>query len=418
MNRKSHYGWMALGGFLCLFGLVLACKLRDGNRALAQSEPPPPPAVTKIEPVKVEDPPRPLPALTPEPTPPPAETAPPAKETAPPPTAAPPVAPAVQLTGAQAEPPVMPGATPPPPAATAPDPKPILIPASATVPAGPPDAPPAGQPLPPLDAAKAEVKAPATSAPPPPAPTSAVPPPGPAAPTAAPADHPSEPPLAPAPGPVTQYKVRAGGETFKSLARKTLGSSERWADIHKLNATFRADATIPAGTVVRLPGDACVQEDGEAVRPLPTLRARATARAKAVLPLTGTYPVTVDERKGMTLPRHIMEQLGNCETVLLSPGSDKCLWLTNQSHLDRLQAKLDKSPARESDVRGFKRLYYAQTVKASVKDGRIVIDDKLAAFAGLGAEVVLVGIDDHFEVWDAARWRKYTQAKKAAGVEE
>jgi DNA-binding transcriptional regulator/RsmH inhibitor MraZ len=24
---------------------------------------------------------------------------------------------------------------------------------------------------------------------------------------------------------------------------------------------------------------------------------------------------------------------------------------------------------------------------------------------------VLIGIDDHFEVWDAARWRSYTQQK-------
>jgi MraZ protein len=86
--------------------------------------------------------------------------------------------------------------------------------------------------------------------------------------------------------------------------------------------------------------------------------------------------------------------------------------------LDRLQNKLDKSPAREADVRGFKRLYYAQTVKTPVKDGRILITDKLAAFAGLSAEVVLVGIDDHFELWDAARWRRYTQNKKAVSTEE
>jgi MraZ protein len=169
--------------------------------------------------------------------------------------------------------------------------------------------------------------------------------------------------------------------------------------------------------VLRLPGDACVTEDGEAVRPLPTLRPRSAprARARAVLPLTGTYPLTLDDKKVMTLPRTILQQLGNCETVLISPGSDRCLWLTNQAHLDRLQAKLDKSPAREADVRGFKRLYYAQTVKAPVSDGRVALSEKLAAFAGLGAEVVLVGIDDHFEVWDAARWRRYTQAKKAGG---
>jgi MraZ protein len=214
---------------------------------------------------------------------------------------------------------------------------------------------------------------------------------------------------------VVQYRVVSANETFKTLARKTLGSSERWSDIHKLNPTFRGDAMIPVGTVVRLPGDACVQEDAEALRPLPTLRTRlVSARPRQVLPLTGTFSLTLDENKVLTLPRMIVEQLGNCDTVLLSPGSDKCLWLTNQAHLDRLQAKLDKSPARESDVRGFKRLYYAQTMKVGVKDNRVTITDKLATFASLGTEVVLVGIDDHFEVWDAARWRRYMQTKKAS----
>jgi MraZ protein len=229
-------------------------------------------------------------------------------------------------------------------------------------------------------------------------------------------DHPGEPPLAPAPGPVILYKVHVAGETFKSLARKTLGSSERWSDIHKLNPTLDPTTTLALGTNVRLPGDACVLED-ETVRPLPTLRPRTAPRARVVLPLTGTYPLTLDDEKVMTLPQAILRQLGACETVLVSPGSDKCLWLTNQAHLDRLQAKLDRSPAREADVRGFKRLYYAQTVKVAVSDGRVALSEKLATFAGLGAEVVLVGIDDHFEVWDAARWRRYTQTKKAAGAE-
>ncbi|HEY7159107.1 MAG TPA: hypothetical protein VH575_34505, partial [Gemmataceae bacterium] len=38
LTRKTQYAWMAVGGLICLFGLVLACKLRDGNRAIAQSE--------------------------------------------------------------------------------------------------------------------------------------------------------------------------------------------------------------------------------------------------------------------------------------------------------------------------------------------------------------------------------------------
>jgi MraZ protein len=226
-----------------------------------------------------------------------------------------------------------------------------------------------------------------------------------------------EPPLAPTPGPVVTYRVVTSGETFKTLSRKTLGTAERWSDIHKLNPSLKSDAVLAVGTAVRLPGDACVTEE-DMVRPLPTLRARTTARVKPALPLTGTYPVALDDKKVLTLPRAILKQLGSCDTVLVSPGSDKCLWLTNQAHLDRLAQKLEKSPARESDKSGFKRLYYAQTMKVTITDGRVAIADKLAAFAGLNQEVVLVGIDDHFEVWDAGRWRRYTQTKKAATIED
>src|SRR5262245_36904122 len=127
VNRKSHYGWMALGGFLCLFGLVLACKLRDGNRAMAQSDPVPPPAVgTKTEATKAEDPPRVLPPIAPETAPPPPA---PAGATPPPPLPTP--------NPSEKETPPAPAVVAPP----TPDPKPILIPASATLPAAPPDVP-------------------------------------------------------------------------------------------------------------------------------------------------------------------------------------------------------------------------------------------------------------------------------------
>jgi MraZ protein len=226
--------------------------------------------------------------------------------------------------------------------------------------------------------------------------------------------HPDEPPLAPPPGPCVKYTVRAG-ETMKRIAKRTLGSMERWGDIHKLNPTLPADAALPVGLVIRLPGDACVQEDGEAVKPLPLVRTRVPAtKAKAVLPLTGTFQLTLDDKGGLTLPKAIREQLNNCDTVMVSPGTDTCLWLTNQAHLDRLARRLDHSPAREAEVHTFKRLYYAQAVKTSVQaDGRVTISERLAQFAGLHQEVVLVGIDDHFEVWDAARWRSYTQGPTA-----
>jgi MraZ protein len=228
--------------------------------------------------------------------------------------------------------------------------------------------------------------------------------------------QPGEPPLAPAPGPIQSYRVR-GKETLQDIARRTLGSSERWADIYKLNPTLKPEVPLTTGMVLRLPGDACVAADEiESIKPLPLLRPKAVpSKPKPILPLTGTYPCNLDDQKRMTLPRAIRDQLAGCDTVLLSPGPDKCLWLTNHAHLERLAQRLEQSPAREVDVRVFKRLYFAQTEKATLNpDGRLTVSDRLAQFAGLNQEVVLVGIDDHFELWDAARWRQYTQQKSAA----
>ncbi len=122
-----------------------------------------------------------------------------------------------------------------------------------------------------------------------------------------------------------------------------------------------------------------------------------------MLPLTGTFQCSLDEKNQLTLPRTIRDQLAGSDTVMISPGPDKCLWLTNQSHLERLGERLEQSQANETDVRVFKRLYFAQTEKLPVNgDGRVALPDRLAQFAGLHQELVLVGIDDHFEVWDAA----------------
>src|SRR3989442_1108200 len=40
VTRKTQCGWIALGGTLCLFGVVLVFKMNNSNRAGAQTQPP------------------------------------------------------------------------------------------------------------------------------------------------------------------------------------------------------------------------------------------------------------------------------------------------------------------------------------------------------------------------------------------
>jgi MraZ protein len=447
---------MVMGGMLCLFGVVLACKLREGNKAAAQDDKKPaepvalatnvPAAINAMKQAK----------QLPDPPPAPAPDLPEPKGTPLPEAKGSPVPPLPDLPEPKIAPPPEPKGTPLPdipapmgtplpepkgdplpdlpepkgalpeprgtPLPDVPDPKGTPLPAlpepskpmpslSAPVEAAPPSLPPVGQPLPPVSEPKTATQSPL------PMPTGPrdEPPPNPKV-EQAKVEQPGEPPLAPAPGPVELYKVRRNGETMRAIARHTLSTSERWNEVARLNPHLSSDAVLPEGTVVRLPADACVQDEIEPVKPLPALRPKsAPVKPKVPQPLTGTYPCNLDDKRVLILPKTIREQLGESDTVLVSPGPDHCLWLTNQAHLDRLAEKIEQSPARETDIRVFKRLYFAQTEKVVLgADGRVTVSDRLAQFAGLSQEVVIVGIDDHFELWDAAKWKDYTQKKSAA----
>ena len=74
----------------------------------------------------------------------------------------------------------------------------------------------------------------------------------------------------------------------------------------------------------------------------------------------------------------------------------------------RWPAKLDQSPATDAEARVFRRLYFAQTEAVDVdRNGRILFPERLVQFAGLKHEVVLLGVRDHLELWDADRWQQY-----------
>jgi MraZ protein len=126
--------------------------------------------------------------------------------------------------------------------------------------------------------------------------------------------------------------------------------------------------------------------------------------------LTGTYPRTLDDKKRLALAKRVREQLGDPKTLFVTPGPDQCLWLYTQDGLERLAEKLDQSPATDAEARVFRRLYFAQTEAVDVDgSGRVLIPERLVQFADLKHEVVLIGVRDHLELWDAERWQRYIE---------
>jgi MraZ protein len=124
--------------------------------------------------------------------------------------------------------------------------------------------------------------------------------------------------------------------------------------------------------------------------------------------LTGTHPRTLDDKKRLALPKRVREQLGEPDVLFVTPGPDQCLWVYTQAGLEQLAGKLDQAPATDAEARVFRRLYFAQTETVDLdRSGRILIPERLVQFAGLQHEVVLIGVRDHLELWDAQRWQQY-----------
>jgi MraZ protein len=124
--------------------------------------------------------------------------------------------------------------------------------------------------------------------------------------------------------------------------------------------------------------------------------------------LTGTYPRTLDDKKRLALPKRVRDLLKEPATLFVTPGPDQSLWVYAPEALERLAEKLDQAPAADAEARVFRRLYFAQTEAIDVdRSGRILIPDRLLLFAGLKQEVVMIGVRDHLELWDAERWQNY-----------
>ena len=67
----------------------------------------------------------------------------------------------------------------------------------------------------------------------------------------------------------------------------------------------------------------------------------------------------------------------------------------------------EKSTNR-ADIRNYLRLFYSRAERVDLDgQGRIRIPDRLAEFAQLKREAVLLGVQDHAEIWDAAVWDEF-----------
>ena len=121
---------------------------------------------------------------------------------------------------------------------------------------------------------------------------------------------------------------------------------------------------------------------------------------------TGEYRHSVDEKGRIAVPVKFRSQLDPGSMV--SGWMDDCLAIHTAEGWERLAAKVAALPVTDMESRRFQRFVFSTATEAQMdKQGRVLLPAYLRQSVGLTDEAVLVGSQDHAEIWAPDRWDAY-----------
>ena len=121
--------------------------------------------------------------------------------------------------------------------------------------------------------------------------------------------------------------------------------------------------------------------------------------------MKGEYHHTLDAKGRLFIPAKLREQLG--DSFVVTKGLDDCLFVYPQEAWEELEQKIRQLPMSKS--RSLQRFFLSSAADVTVdRQGRIVIPSVLRSYAKLERDVVVIGVGERAELWDARRWNAYT----------
>lgn len=122
----------------------------------------------------------------------------------------------------------------------------------------------------------------------------------------------------------------------------------------------------------------------------------------------GEYRHTLDSKGRVNLPTKFRKALS--QGVVITRGVDRCLFLYPRATWERLAANLAQLPLTQQAGRAFARLLLAGAMDEHPDgQGRVMLPEYLRAYARVTKHVVIAGVYDRLELWDADTWTAYTK---------
>lgn len=120
----------------------------------------------------------------------------------------------------------------------------------------------------------------------------------------------------------------------------------------------------------------------------------------------GTYEHSIDAKNRLTLPSKFVAKLS--KTIVVSKGFDGCLEIRSDVAFEEYANKLMEFSQTKKDTRVVTRQLLANASDLEI-DGakRILVPANLLAEAGLTKNIVIIGVGNKIELWDAEAYATF-----------
>lgn len=116
--------------------------------------------------------------------------------------------------------------------------------------------------------------------------------------------------------------------------------------------------------------------------------------------LLGTYEHSLDSKNRITLPIAIRKQLGG--VVMISASPDKCIEVRTPESFQEYANTLKENGSNKAKLRALQRAILGNTFELQIDSAnRILLPSTLIKIANINKNVVLIGVGDKMEIWDA-----------------
>lgn len=130
--------------------------------------------------------------------------------------------------------------------------------------------------------------------------------------------------------------------------------------------------------------------------------------------LTGEYRYSLDDKNRLMIPSRIRNDItGN--SVVLTRGVDKCLWLFSHDEWKKIaQSLIGSTSLFQEKARLMQRRIIAPAQETEIdRSGRIIIPTTLKEFAELKKECIILGIQTYIEIWDEESYLAYLKQNES-----